>query len=190
MNPYEELGLAKDATLEEIKTRFRQLAQIYHPDKGGAEEVFIRIKLSYEILIDPLRRRNYDETGNTNQPFDTVKADATTEIANMVLALLSQINPEADDLIVIMRRELVNRKNTLIEEQQNCHRHIAHLKKFEERIRIKTDGENVIAGFVTTQIARVNEDLARMKHRNEVIDAAQKILADYNYSFDLLASIK
>lgn len=189
LDPYFELDLTKFATIEQIKIKYRQLAQEHHPDKGGDEQRFIRIKLSYEILIDPIRRKEYDETGNTNPKIDNVKVDATNEIATMVFDLINQINPEADDLIVIMRRELVNRKKAIIEQQQDCHKHVAHLSKFITRIKIKTDGENMIAGFVNTRLEQRKNDLEHLKHRNNVIDAAQKILTDYSYGLEVIANI-
>lgn len=189
LDPYYELELTRFATTEQIKTKYRQLAQEHHPDKGGDKDRFIRIKLSYEILIDPVRRKEYDETGRTEPKIDNVKVDATNEIAAMVFDLLNQINPEADDMIVIMRRELVNRKKAIIEQQQDCHRHIAHLSKFITRIKIKTDSENMIAGFVNTRLEQRKTDLEQMKHRNNVIDHAQKILADYHYGLEVIANI-
>jgi curved DNA-binding protein CbpA len=60
MNPYIELDIPIDATDEEIKIRFRSLAQTHHPDKGGDEQIFVRIKLAYEILIDPIRRKEFE----------------------------------------------------------------------------------------------------------------------------------
>ena len=57
MNPYTELDVPVDASLETIRQRYRTLAQMYHPDKGGDEEMFKLIKLAYEILSDPVRRK-------------------------------------------------------------------------------------------------------------------------------------
>ena len=64
MNPYAELDVPITATTDEIKLRFKALAQFHHPDKGGDEETFKRIRQSYEILIDPIRRRKFDLTGD------------------------------------------------------------------------------------------------------------------------------
>jgi molecular chaperone DnaJ len=61
---YETLGVARNATQNEIKGAFRKLAQQYHPDvsddPGGSEERFVRILESYEVLGDPEKRRAYD----------------------------------------------------------------------------------------------------------------------------------
>ena len=83
MNPYTELDVSVTASTEEIKQRYRTLAQMHHPDKGGDEALFIRIKLAYEILIDPIRRKQYDITGET-----TTTNTKDEAIANLVQILL------------------------------------------------------------------------------------------------------
>ena len=64
---YETLAVAKTATQEEIKTAFRKLARLYHPDvaknKVTAEEKFKEINEANEVLSDPEKRRRYDELG-------------------------------------------------------------------------------------------------------------------------------
>ena len=44
MNSYAELDVPITATIDEIKLRFKALAQFHHPDKGGDEETFKRIR--------------------------------------------------------------------------------------------------------------------------------------------------
>lgn len=68
-NHYETLGVAKDATPEEIKKAYRKLARKYHPDvyQGeDAEEQFKAVSHAYDVLSDPQKRRNYDATGSEN----------------------------------------------------------------------------------------------------------------------------
>jgi curved DNA-binding protein len=65
---YTTLGVAKDASPEEIKRAFRKLAIQYHPDKAKgdkrqAEEKFKTINEAYEVLGDPVKRRKYDQLG-------------------------------------------------------------------------------------------------------------------------------
>lgn len=52
-NPYEVLGLSPQATDEEIKQRYRQLAIVWHPDKkAGNEEAMKRLNKAYnEICV-------------------------------------------------------------------------------------------------------------------------------------------
>lgn len=61
---YEILGVSEDSVLEEIKTAFRKLAMVYHPDKNGnsseSKGRFILISNAYKILSDSIKRREYD----------------------------------------------------------------------------------------------------------------------------------
>ena len=70
---YDVLGVARDASDEEIKKAFRKLALKYHPDKAKdkttAEEKFKEINEANEVLSDPEKRRKYDQLGiNWNHP--------------------------------------------------------------------------------------------------------------------------
>ncbi|MCL1466398.1 DnaJ C-terminal domain-containing protein [Argonema galeatum] len=65
---YEILGIARDASAEEIKKVYRRLARQYHPDLNpgnkAAEEKFKDIGEAYEVLSDPSRRSQYDQFSN------------------------------------------------------------------------------------------------------------------------------
>ena len=61
MNPYEVLGINKDATESEIKKAYHKLAIKNHPDKGGDPEKFKQVAEAYEILTK--RKQEYDMFG-------------------------------------------------------------------------------------------------------------------------------
>ncbi len=63
---YGVLGVAHDASDDEIKRAYRQLARELHPDVNGdpqAEQRFKEITAAYDTLSDPGRRRQYDLFG-------------------------------------------------------------------------------------------------------------------------------
>jgi len=57
---YQTLGVAKNATPEDIKKAYRRLAAIHHPDKGGDTAEFQKVQAAYETLSDPQKRQEYD----------------------------------------------------------------------------------------------------------------------------------
>ncbi|AHB42060.1 Chaperone protein DnaJ [Candidatus Saccharibacteria bacterium RAAC3_TM7_1] len=62
---YEVLGVAKDASADEIKKAFRKAAVKHHPDKeGGDEAKFKEINEAYEVLKDAQKRQRYDQFGH------------------------------------------------------------------------------------------------------------------------------
>ena len=67
-DPYEVLGVGRDASAQDVKKAFRQLAMELHPDVNAhdpdAEEKFKEAAEANEILSDPERRATYDRYGH------------------------------------------------------------------------------------------------------------------------------
>ncbi len=64
---YEILGVAREATDDEVKRSFRKLAQQWHPDVNTSTEADLRFKEineAYQVLSDPQRRQAYDMFGH------------------------------------------------------------------------------------------------------------------------------
>ncbi|KAM7005845.1 dnaJ homolog subfamily C member 16 [Tautogolabrus adspersus] len=73
-DPYKILGVSRSASQAEIKKAYKNLAKEWHPDKNKdpkAEDMFIKVSKSYEILSNEERRSNFDRYGQVdeNQPY-------------------------------------------------------------------------------------------------------------------------
>ncbi|WP_289283123.1 DnaJ C-terminal domain-containing protein, partial [Methylophaga sp. UBA5088] len=64
---YKILGVARDASQDEIKKAYRKLARKYHPDvskEANAEDKFKEVGEAYEVLRDEQKRAQYDQFGS------------------------------------------------------------------------------------------------------------------------------
>jgi curved DNA-binding protein len=64
---YKLMGVARDASQDEIKRVYRKLARKFHPDvskEAGAEDKFKELQEAYEVLRDPEKRAAYDQLGS------------------------------------------------------------------------------------------------------------------------------
>lgn len=77
MTHYETLGIAKDASADEIKKAYRKLASEHHPDKGGVTAKFQEIQTAYDTLSDPQKRERYDLGGGQSESFRHAPDDMT-----------------------------------------------------------------------------------------------------------------
>lgn len=70
MGYYEELGVSRTASIDDIKKAYRALAKKYHPDTNSgdaeAEAKFKKITEAYSVLSDSNKRSMYDMGGNSN----------------------------------------------------------------------------------------------------------------------------
>jgi len=67
---YKILGVARDATPDQIKKTYRKLARKYHPDvskEANAEDKFKEVQEAYEVLKDSKKREAYDTLGSNWQ---------------------------------------------------------------------------------------------------------------------------
>lgn len=71
-DPYQVLGVPRDADADTIKTAFRRQAMQYHPDRNpgdrAAEEKFKELSEAYALLRDPAQRQRYDRYGSQPEP--------------------------------------------------------------------------------------------------------------------------
>lgn len=120
-NHYDVLGVAQDATQDEIKQAWRRKASEAHPDRdGGDAEAMARINQAYEVLGDPERRQNYDAGGEGSKATEieekvtkalvTLISKVLDMSGNMVTNATRHINSERD----MVRGQIAENKILLV----------------------------------------------------------------------------
>lgn len=184
MNPYIVLGVAVEATEEEIKKAYRALANKHHPDKtSGNTELFKEVQVAYDILSDPVRREKYDRTGDyqNNEIDPDVKINAI--IAGLFINIINVdlVNFETEDIVALMCRA-VNKEIALLDA--GIRKNILLIKKREKivnKIVKKSGGENPLSAAVLKNIASLHSaNEAAAIQLNENIRILEK-LSDYEY---------
>lgn len=99
MNHYERLKVTQDAPPEVIRAAYRALANRLHPDRSGgdtgpqdsAHEQMAALNGAYEVLIDPVLRRDYDATLSPTATWATSTFGASPTEAEAGMADMSSL---------------------------------------------------------------------------------------------------
>lgn len=93
--PYEILGVPINASKEEIRAAWRKLTQVAHPDRGGTPALFVLTQEAYELLVDPVRRNDFDRhfmASNSSAGTSSATSTATDDKASR-----EEAGPESDE---------------------------------------------------------------------------------------------
>ena len=180
---YDDLELPKNCTSEEIKQKYRILAQLHHPDKGGDVEKFKRMKLAYEVLSDPIKREHYDSTGDHYSDVN-LDSEVMGRLSVMVSQFVQHINPEIDDLILKMRIEIRALQQMTTNAIIECNDLIAKFNIISKKIRLKKEGENLLKLVVDKKVLGLHNEVINHKRGLIVFARMLEVLDDYHFSSD------
>ena len=180
---YDDLELPKTCNAEEIKQKYRILAQLHHPDKGGDVEKFKRMKLAYEVLSDPIKREHYDSTGDHYNDIN-IDSEVMGRLAFMVSQFVQHINPEFDDLILKMKIEIRALQQLTTNAIIECNDLIAKFNIISKKIRLKKEGENLLKLVVDKKVLGLHNEVINHKRGLIVFARMLEVLDDYHYSSD------
>lgn len=74
-DPRAVLGVGRDAGVEEVRAAYRVAAKRAHPDLGGSNEAFRRVRAAADILLAELQSGGFSESGRTYRDADRTSRD-------------------------------------------------------------------------------------------------------------------
>ena len=163
---YKTLGVEKDASEDQIRKAFRELAKKYHPDvssEPNAEEKFKEIQEAYAVLSDKEKRAQYDQYGSEGpqfQGFDFSGFDFSDIFSSIFGAGFgggrqSQYGPQRGNdrqtsmTITFMEAVLGTKKKITIATEKECH--VCDGSGGEKPEDVSTCGTCHGSGYVTVQ---------------------------------------
>lgn len=185
IDPYKTLGVNRDADGAAIKSAYRSRAKSSHPDAGGDVDAFSKLTTSYELLLDPVRRKIYDDTG-----FDPHLTDAKDLEGLLILdglvneIILDERQPGSFDPVAAMRRKLTDRV-------VNSRFHILELERHRGRIRNHMDRigkrpeSDVLGRMLTARCDAIADAIVKAEAEIKVIEQAYAMLDGYSYELEL-----
>lgn len=188
-DPYYVLGLDHDASREEIRKAYRNLAKTNHPDcEGGSDEAFYQIRLAHKILTTPELKAKYDENGEIS---DESPLNSETHPQGILAGALMAIWSDPNDLMAcgmdlkqVMNKIITDTKNKHYQMTQHNKEILERAKRALNRFQMTEPDTipNRLQLTIQAQIAsledagRVNNE--KMKH----LDRALEILNHYSFT--------
>lgn len=187
MSHYETLGVDKSATAQMIKTAYRALAAMHHPDREqGDAERMSAINKAYEVLSDPKKREHYDATGTDDATSPTDNSVRAT-LAHMFEQVIEAVN--VNDPLKAVRGALENALTHNRQRIEDLSRRVVRLHSRRDKLRTK-NGVNLYLELIDARCSRMDEDIQQMTKEGKVMEAALKQLEDYEFTGDTAPSEK
>jgi curved DNA-binding protein CbpA len=174
MNPYTTLGVAPDASIDEIKAAYRRAAKNHHPDAGGDASVFREIQKAYEILTDPERRKLFDETGVVDGP------SPESELVSIFVQLVEKFNPHENNLVALARQSVLRSQSIYSKEAASLRQQASRFKDAAERVSVKS-GENPVSSKLLLKASTFEQQAAEADIKRKFGEALLRLLERYEY---------
>lgn len=183
-DPYEMLGVGRDADDDQIRAAYRLLAKTTHPDSGGNPDVFILGQKACELLLDPARRKFFDETGYDLQATDPVALQGLLIIEKLVNEIvLDEREPGSFDPIAGMRekldKETAKARFQIREMQGHRSRVESHMERLGDR-----PGNDVLGHMFRARAEGIEGLIEEAMARVQATERAHQMLDAYSYALN------
>ena len=183
-DPYEVLGIARDADDEKIRAAYRRKAKVAHPDSGGAPDDFVRIQKAGELLLDPARRKFFDATGydpDTADPGDLQGLLLIEGLVNEIV--LDERAPGSFDPVARMRDKLNEDIGKARFHMKEMRGHASRIRSHLARLGNRPQND-MLGHMLAARIDAISASIEETEKKIAVTERAIAMLAGYQYAVD------
>lgn len=167
MDPYDVLGVAPDATEDEIRAAYKRLAQRHHPDKGGRPERMAEINDAYEAITQPDKNAGPD-----------VETIARQRILTLFLETANKEQWRQADYIAALHRGINQGEDELIKREAAL---IGIRDRMDAMIPNHPDAEeNMFAIAIRGEQKKIDGDLETITRELEIMRMSRELLEPYD----------
>jgi curved DNA-binding protein CbpA len=176
VNPYEVLGVAKDATLEQIRRAYRSLSKKRHPDAGGSPEAMRDLNRAHDILSDPVKRKSFDETGSADHA-DTEFQQAASHISTLFISAIDAPNP-----LEVTRDRIKTDLENFRRRIQAGEAQLVRIEKAADRLTYRGEGPDILRQALEGK--RVEVEQNRKNYEAALLTGSRmlELLSAYEYA--------
>lgn len=192
-NLYADIGVEPTADAAAIKAAYRRRAKSAHPDAGGSQEQFERLNRAKLVLLDPRRRRQYDETGKVDESADDSIAKAMNVVVSAIDEVLGALERRGHDPLYVDIPQQARTK--IIARLKQGEKHIGQsadvirkLKAIIRRFSVKKGKVNRLGPLFAQRLRAAEDQLAHNKDAVMSMKLALEILDDHKFDFEKAAA--
>lgn len=191
-DPYETLGVERDADDAKIKAAGKKAAKRAHPDAGGSPEAFNETRQALAILTDPKKREKFDRTGRIDDDKPDSTMSSAMQIIEQKLAMLTNEfllkgnDPSRYDVVASISNALHADIAQGAETRRQGKSHVEFLKRFAKRFvkkakKSKLGDLDFLARRFADQIAEIEERTEQVEQSIRSHQLALELIGEYRF---------
>lgn len=192
-DPYDVLGVAPDAGADEIKAAARASYKRTHPDAGGDVDKFQRTRRAELVLLDPVRRKCFDETGDAGDDNpDNDRAAALQIIESFLGPLINDFlgsgmqvvkDPRRFDIFALFAKKMAADIADIENSIPKAELAVEFFQDMAARLECRDPGRWLERSF-ERQIDNAKNNIKNAKHAIEMRRLALEIASTYSFRSD------
>lgn len=187
-DPYKVLGIKKTARPKTIKTAYRKLSMIHHPDKGGDPEKFREIKDAFNLLSDPEKRKRWDSTGRSDESPVTPEKVKGAIMHLMTVVVEATVKPGQapddpvwDNIKLKILSSLVNDRGAIDRNISEAKRKLHRTEELQKRFKPNKGSDDFVGQALTDQKNRLTKELHTHEDALELSREVERVVRTYGY---------